>query len=498
MKRFSGLLSMLLLGPWILSADEAFTVMVYNVENLFDLDGVALYPEYEEAPEGTYGIPQLLGKLSAIYTSLAAINDGGGPEIVMFQEFELDRTPFDTPDPATFLELASGHTLEEILIERESIGISVRNLPSELLLLKYLEDQGLTGYQIAQPDPFVSESHPPHKNVVFSRFPIKYVRQRPVLDARDVLVVGLDVLGRELVLLNNHWKSGASSPELEPVRVQNAMVTRAEVDAILQRNPSADIIVAGDLNCYYNHSAVFPELPLTSVNNVLRSTGREVDMVSGNPTADLYNLWFELPAGERGSEVWRGYWGTLMQMLISQGLYDGDGIRYVDNSFKRLMLPGFNVESRWGRPLSWTNFGGGSGVSDHLPVYARFKLARPGDLAEYRNLSNEAASADRPRVDLRRMDRRAITPVYQLSGLNDEALAKRIGELFMLDMPLSGTSPARIMIGDRELMVYSPIRDVRDKLDTRQPGDMVRAIVELDTYRSQPQLVIADETWLVR
>ena len=486
----------MLLMPWIHAAEREFTVMVYNVENLFDLDGVALYPEYEEAPEGTYGPSQLLGKLSAIHTSLAAINGGRGPEIVMFQEFELDRTPFDTPDPETFLDLAAGHTLEEILLQGISIGSSVSNLPAELLLLKYLEDKGMGGYRIAQPDPFVSESHPPHKNVVFTRFPIKYVRQRPTLDARDVLVVGLDIDGRELVLLNNHWKSGASSPEVEPVRVQNAHVVRAELDAILLRNPAADIIVGGDLNCYYNHAAVFPELPQTSVNDVLRSTGREVDMVGDNPTTDLYNLWFELPADQRGSEVWRGYWGTLMQMLISKGLYDGEGIRYVDNSFKRLTLPGVNVETRWGRPLSWTNFGGGSGFSDHLPIYARFAATRPGENPRYTNLSDEAISPERPMVDLRRMDRRAITPVYQLSGLDDSALAQRLGELFMVDAPLSGVRPARIKVGSRELMIYSPVREVREALDARAPGDAVRAIVELDTFRSEPQVVISDSSWL--
>ncbi len=477
-------------------AGREFTVLAYNVENLFDLDGVALYSDYEQAPKGNYGSAQLLGKLESIHRSLSAINDGAGPEIVMFQELELDRTPFDTPDTETFLRITAGCSLEEMLSGEKSVGISVANLPSELLLLKYLEEQGMTGYQIAQPDSFISEYHPAHKNVIFSRFPIKYVRQRPLLDARDVLIVGLDIEGNELILLNNHWKSGASSLALETVRVQNARVVRAEVDAILYRNPQADVIVAGDLNSYYNHEAVFPEIPETGVNDVLRSNGREVRMVSKMATMDLYNLWYELPAKDRGSEVWRGQWGTLMQMTISQGLYDNKGIQYLDNSFDRLMIPGKNVDSRWGRPISWTNFGGGSGYSDHLPIYARFKVGDSNKVLVYDKLSDEPTTAYRPEVNLKRMDRRAVPPLDRLAGLDDAALAEHLGELFLLKLPLSGNKPARIKIGDRELMIYSPISGMRNELNLRNPGDLVHAFVELDTYRGSPQVVILDETWL--
>jgi hypothetical protein len=175
-------------------AAREFTVMVYNVENLFDVDGVALYSDYDPNAGSEYGPEHLLNKLEAIRTTLAAIGDGAGPEVVLFQEFELDRTPFDTPSTVDFLKDNEGKTVEQVLLQdRRS-----RNLPVELLLLKYLEDNGLTGYHIAQPDPYKMESHSPHKNVVFSRFPVKEIRQRPMLRARDLLVAVLDVDGHEL------------------------------------------------------------------------------------------------------------------------------------------------------------------------------------------------------------------------------------------------------------------------------------------------------------
>ena len=47
-----------------------------------------------------------------------------------------------------------------------------------------------------------------------------------------------------------------------------------------------------------------------------------------------YNLWYEWPINERGSDTYRGYWGTLMQLIISNGMYDSKGLSYVNQSFR--------------------------------------------------------------------------------------------------------------------------------------------------------------------
>jgi endonuclease/exonuclease/phosphatase family metal-dependent hydrolase len=471
-----------------------FTVLVYNVENLFDVDGVALFGQYEQTgSDDAYGPGPLLNKLESIRRTLAAVNSGRGPEVILFQEFELDRTPYGTPDAAAFIARNRDRPLAQLLEESSW----ARRLPAELLLLKYLTDHGMAPYHIAQPDPARMESHPPHKNVVFSRFPVTFVRQRAKLDARDLLVVGLDVDGRELIVLNNHWKSGASNPELEPVRVQNARVVRAEVEAILTENPLADVIVAGDFNAYYNHSAAFPELEETAVNDVLRANGWESRMVEAG-SRNLYNLWFELPREQRGSEVWQGRWGTLMQMVVTPGLYDQRGIQYVDNSFGRLILPGENVETRWGRPIAWTNHGGGAGFSDHLPIYARFQVVedeRDGWM-QLQRPTNEAPDAFRPVVPFARMDRRAVPPIEELATMSPAERARQFGSLFRVDTELAGSDPAVIQVGELELEVFSPVRSVREVLSGMAVGDPLRAFVDLDDWRGRLQVVIRDPAWL--
>jgi hypothetical protein len=493
MKRFLLPLTLLLAALQAVHAVE-FTVVAYNVENLFDVDGVALYGDYEQHGDGLYGQGPLLNKLEGIRRSLAAFNDGAGPEIILFQEFELDRTPFGTPDADAFLRKTEGRTLDNVL--REDPAAS--NLPSELLLLKYLDDHGMRGYHIAQPDPFRMETHPPHKNVIFSRFPFTFVRQRPMLHARDLLVAGVDVEGHELILLNNHWKSGASNTGTEPIRVQNATVVRAELEAILFNNPQADVIVAGDLNCHYNQAAVFPELERASVNDGLGAHGREGRM-TGSYSGELYNLWFELPVRERGSEVYRGEWGTLMQMILTTGLYDNAGIQYVDNSFNRLILAGENVDSRWQRPVRWTNYGGGAGFSDHLPVYALFRTVpggASGGWMELENPADEELDAERPAVPFFRMDRRAVPDAAVLASMSDSERAAGIGELFRIDTVITDVSPPRIRLGEFELQIYSPDREIRNRLDQLKPGDRIHAHADLDAWRGKPQLVIRDPSWI--
>jgi endonuclease/exonuclease/phosphatase family metal-dependent hydrolase len=493
MKRLSLVFGLLLTFCGSLIARE-FTVLTYNVENLFDVDGVALYSDYELVPSGKYGSGPLMGKLESIRTALAAVNDGAGPEVILFQELELDRTPYGTPTAAAFLKETQGLSLEELFRDDPQTS----ELPSELLLLKYLEDNGLTGYHIAQPDAALMETHPPHKNVVFSKFPIKYIRQRPMLQARDLLVVGLDVEGHELIVLNNHWKSGASDPVTEGIRVQNARVVRAELEAILFGNPRADVIIAGDLNSYYNHKAANPGLKETGVDDALQAGGYESRMV-GEDAAGLYNLWYELPAEQRGSEVYRGSWGTLMQMILTPGLYDQRGIQYIDNSFNRLMLPGINVDSQWQRPISWTNYGGGAGFSDHLPIYARFRVVPGAGEDGWMSLSdptNEASTAARPVVDYSQLNPDIVPDVYTMASMSEGGRAGQIGQLFKISQPLSGGQPARIKVGDLELELYSPLRAIRDALNALQAGEMITVFADLDDYRGNLQLVIQDKNWI--
>ena len=121
-----------------------FTVMAYNVENLADVDRVAPYDDYVEAPDdpNSYGPSKLARKLKTIATVMKSIGNGVGPDVVILNELEVDHTPETTvADIPEFLKKYSQTTYEKML--SSELTDELRGLPSEIWLLKALEDEGL-------------------------------------------------------------------------------------------------------------------------------------------------------------------------------------------------------------------------------------------------------------------------------------------------------------------------------------------------------------------
>jgi hypothetical protein len=208
--------SLLLLGLLPLGlAARPFIVLVYNVENLFDADSQAVFEDYQPA---RYSRAHVLTKVQNITRLVARFEEGRGPDIILFQEFEADLTDGVVPvDYPAVLTKYAGTRIEEMLGDRFTAEIA--DLPAEALLLKSLQDAGLTGYTVVRPDNVKS---PDSRNalaqrcVVFTRFPVRHSRTYPTLDARPIHEVLVEVDGAPLYLFNNHWKSGASNPDTEP------------------------------------------------------------------------------------------------------------------------------------------------------------------------------------------------------------------------------------------------------------------------------------------
>ena len=108
----------------------------------------------------------------------------------------------------------------------------------------------------------------------------------------------------------------------------------------------------------------------TGINDILLSD--EIEPIKINRGKRLYNLWFELPTAQRGSDAWRGKWGTLMHILLPGSLYDSSGICYVTDSFQVEKIYGVNIIPGMDIPLKWSNELNGFGASDNFPVSARF------------------------------------------------------------------------------------------------------------------------------
>ena len=101
-----------------------FTVVTYNVENLFDADGFSMFDDYKV--NSGYTPRKLLTKLQSIASVLKSVDDGDTPEIVLFQELEADFTPESTVDDYdAFLEMYSDATVADMLDTEWSDALSL-------------------------------------------------------------------------------------------------------------------------------------------------------------------------------------------------------------------------------------------------------------------------------------------------------------------------------------------------------------------------------------
>ncbi len=486
-----------LLLPIALAA-RPFTVMVYNVENLFDADGKALFDDYE--PQ-RYSRQHVLTKLQNITRAVAQIDEGRGPDIILFQEIEADQTPGATPpDYAAILQRYAGVKIGAMLGARYSAEIA--DLPAEALLLKAFADAGLTGYTVvAGENVTVAESTNPlaQKCVTFTRFPVKTVHSHPTLDARAILEVQVEIDGALLYLFNNHWKSGAGDPVSEPTRVANARTLRTRLDEILQADPQADIVIGGDFNSQYNQKVRYPKMKVTGINDTLGSQGNEL-AVRGTQR-DLYNTWFELPAVERGSDTYQNEWGTLMQLLITRGLYDFRGVQYVDNSFTVVKVRGLNMDDL-GLPIRWSFAGpGGMGFSDHFPILAKFTTVPDNQPQRYLALPNASAETGQTtanRVDFAQVDLEKVA--ISLKDLPKKASLRDgsyTGKILRVEGHAGVGKNLTVRVRGDLYDVWSPDVALREQLREKYPPEKrIRFYGELNQYKGRWQFVIRDRSWV--
>ncbi len=489
MNRFTyGFLLLLFLpSVFLLRSDppeSEFTAVAYNLENFFDLDEVALFEDYRIGLEKpfAYSRYKLLTKLQNIVRVLSLFNDGEGPDMILFQELEGDFTPeSEMGRPAEFLNRYGETTVEAMLTSEWTPQYA--GLPAQAWLLKAMHDAGMRGYAIACPPAETDQSGIAHVNALFSRFPITAVKYHAIPRARAIIEATVEIDGHPLYVYVNHWKSGASNSRQEPIRVENARVLKQLIDRRLEADPQADILVGGDLNSHYNQAALYPEIPRTGINHVLGSQGDEAAVRQVDGPA-LYNLWYERPPEQRYSDVWRGNCGSLMHLIVSRGLYDGEGIAYVDNSFDKLAVSGLNADAL-GRPFRWSFAGHrGAGFSDHFPVHARFSLAP----VEFRKpaSSGPVPAFEYPLSYDSGKDLRLDDGSF-LSQVADADLDQYLGVFYKVSGRVDSLRPLRIEVDGFLWPAYVPDPDLYTGL---REGQTENWVVRLGIWKGRRQFIV--------
>jgi endonuclease/exonuclease/phosphatase family metal-dependent hydrolase len=315
-------------------------IATYNVENLFDMNNDGT--EYEEyIPNGSWGWDDAMYR-TKLRNTATVIKDIGA-DIIGLEEIESET--------------------------------ALKDLKAEL------NRQGLYYQYYA----FARTPNSAVNTALLSRYPIQSALKLPISrngKYRDILEAKININGQTLRVFVNHWKS-KSGPESERIACAKRLLLR--LNELPENEP---FILIGDFNSHYEEYKTFLKSRkhndtdgITGINNVLKTIDEE-----GNPITyaslkttkgSLYNLWYEIDEDKRWSHEYKGKGEGLDNIIISPALADGEGIEYVRGSFGRFDAPYlFNKGKiyRWQQSRNYPKHHLGEGYSDHLPIYAMFRL----------------------------------------------------------------------------------------------------------------------------
>lgn len=310
---------------------EYFTVVSYNVENLFDTIDTPYKNDAEFTPEGIkrWNTERYNKKIESLSYVLSEINKEELPELIGLIEVENE---YPLRDLIASENLKAGQY--KYIVED---GPDPRGIDCALLY---------------RPSAFQYITH----KAIAVRFPFSNNSR-----TRDILYVKGLVNKDTVHVFVNHWSSRRGGQEKsDPKRVQSATVLKAFVDSIQKQNKASNIIIMGDFNDEPNN---------TSVRDALRA-GREADNKS------LTNLVYSLFDEGKGSYYYRGNYNMLDHMIVNSSMFSKTkGFRLIEKQAfiyqaDTICYTFKNGDKGPSKTYGGTNYYGG--FSDHFPIYSIF------------------------------------------------------------------------------------------------------------------------------
>ena len=311
-----------------------FTVVFYNIENLFDTqnDPKKLDDEFTPTGKRKWDEKKYKKKLKNISKVLEDINTKELPELIGLCEIE------------------NRFVLEDLIktsaLEDGDYGIVHEDSP---------DLRGIDVALLYKKDEFEYISH--------ETFKVKEVLT-DMSRTRDILYVKGRTANSELFhIFVNHWSSRRGGAEkTEKKRITAAKILRSKINRILTITPKAKIIVMGDFN---------DEPTNASLSSILRANNKRKNASH----KELYNLLYDRHNIQNlGSLNYKGKWYMFDNLIVSQFfLKDTEGYSiayngayvYNDNSilYRNTKINQL-VPKRTYQGKKYTG-----GYSDHLPVY---------------------------------------------------------------------------------------------------------------------------------
>ncbi len=306
-------------------------IAFYNMENLFDTIDTPDKKDEEYLPSAkiNWNTEKYVNKLANMSQSILAINNGKGPDVLGMCEVE---TEIALKDLCKALA-TSGQTYKYVFYEgldERGIDVALIYKSSALKLKK--------GHSYMIDPASIGGDHT--RNILLASFTTPK--------------------GEILHVIVNHFPSRREGQiESEFKRIAVASKLKNICDSINSASHNANIVLMGDFNDHPNDKSMAETL-----------SGKQ--SIEETTVKDFYNPFWKLHVNGIGSHKYKGEWGVLDQILLSENLSKSKkGLRYLDNS-AQVIKHDFLLETEEkykGNPKR--TFAGSkylNGYSDHLPV----------------------------------------------------------------------------------------------------------------------------------
>ena len=321
--------------------NQAYRVMCYNVENLFDTFDDSTTRDEEFTPEGErhWTNHKFYDKLNKVYKIIMAVGAWEPPAIIGFCEIEnryvLEKLIYDTP---------------------------LSKFDYQIIHYESPDRRGIDVGMIYRRELF----EPFHQQAIAVTF-----ADDMSYKTRDILYVkGLIGDSKIIHLFINHWPSRYGG-YLATVsrRRQAANVLKHCTDSILNVNPNAAIIIMGDFNDDPEDESISKVIGAKAPGDTILKNSYY------NLSLSPQNNW------NFGTLKYRESWNHFDQLMVSGNLLNYTKDLFIDKTGMQIFHADFLLEADEKylglKPYrTFTGFKYNGGYSDHLPIYFDLIIAR--------------------------------------------------------------------------------------------------------------------------
>jgi len=331
----------LLLSLWFFPvfSENAFRVMFYNVENLFDTEKSSTKNDGDFTPDGKlYWTPgRYYNKLNNLAKVITAAGEWDSPAIIGLCEVENEQCMTDL----------TKHSL-------------LKAQDYRYVITHCADRRGINVALMYQRDKFKYLSHQSYK-IKFPKNPRKVTR--------DILhVSGLIQTGDTVDVFVCHFPSRkGGEQESEPDRIFAASVLKSKSDSLMLIRKKTNIIIMGDFNDEPNNTSIRQTLKALPPDNTFN-------------VKELYNLFYRFTKQNNvGTYKYGRQWNLLDQIIVSGNLLDRKQSFHVLPETATIFQRDFMMEkdsSNGGKKpfKTYTGMKHTGGYSDHLPVFVDFSI----------------------------------------------------------------------------------------------------------------------------